>query len=68
MTQMFTKGYTPKSLQSMAGFVIPGFRGNGAGYLSEIVDSLKFETDATHEAPVEVREFIGGKWVYIQTL
>lgn len=68
MTGINSKGYTPKALNTMAGFVVPGFRGNGAGYLSELVDSLKYETDNTHEAPVEVREYVNGKWVYIQTL
>lgn len=62
MTHLNSKGYTPKALDTMAGLVNPGFRGNGAGYLNEIVDSLRFESG---EKPVEIREFIEGKWRFV---
>lgn len=65
MTHLNAKGVTPKSLPTMCGLVNPGFRGNGAGYFNELVDSMRFCSD---EGPVEVKEFINGKWVYIQTL
>lgn len=68
MTSLNSRGITPKSLKSMVGFVNPGFRGNGAGYLSEVIDSLRFEANESHEAPVEVREFINGQWRYIETV
>lgn len=62
MTKLFRRGETPKALNTMAGLVNPGFRGNGAGYLNEIMDSLRFESG---EKPVEIREFIEGKWRFV---
>lgn len=62
MTGLNSKGYTPKALDTMAGLVTPGFRGNGAGYLNEIIDTLRFESG---EKPIEVKEFIAGKWRFV---
>lgn len=56
------KGITPKALSTMRGFVSGPTSINPAGYLNELIDTLKYESD---EKPVVVKEFCGGRWVVV---